>query len=332
MDSQTPNDYKEYFLNKFIKIFQNFVNECIDKINTDNDTIKNDLLKIQNVFTKLNYVKIIEKMCQNTKLQEGMAFIVKNNFNNDIMMRVFTATDNKIWALMPSLYINKIFVNLSIENRKPIYDILHSLYVCAVTYNKVVQSISSTDGNTEFNPFKGVGEVAENMDITTMFNGVEVKSSLPDVLETLINNFLENDMDGKIKSYMDTSNDDDVNIATEKLTDVLNSDNFKGNKQSTKILGSMLNNIKNEVLNLKNTPRSQLNGKKGIEKLTGIAQTVAGNMMTSFRDNNVNVTDLWDATSNLARTAIDSNMFDYVDKMIRSNLIDVVKNAPVPNN
>ena len=41
MDSQTPNDYKEYFLNKFKNLFQTFTNECYD--NVQNDDIKNDL-------------------------------------------------------------------------------------------------------------------------------------------------------------------------------------------------------------------------------------------------------------------------------------------------
>ena len=44
MDSQTPNDYKEYFLNKFKFLFQTFANKCYD--NVQNTDIKNDLEKI----------------------------------------------------------------------------------------------------------------------------------------------------------------------------------------------------------------------------------------------------------------------------------------------
>ena len=51
MDSQTPNDYKEYFLNKFKNLFQTFTNECYD--NVQNDDIKNDLEKIKQLFQKL---------------------------------------------------------------------------------------------------------------------------------------------------------------------------------------------------------------------------------------------------------------------------------------
>ena len=91
MDSQTPHDYKEYFLNKFINLFQTFVNDCLNKV--QNDEIKNDLDKIKKLFSKLNYIKIIEKICSNTKLQEGITFILKNDFNDDIMQKVFSSTD-----------------------------------------------------------------------------------------------------------------------------------------------------------------------------------------------------------------------------------------------
>ena len=76
IQTQTPTDYKEYFLNKFVKLFQNFVAECINKV-TDSD-IQADLNKIRQLFDKLNYEKIIVKLSTNTKLQEGMAFLVKH--------------------------------------------------------------------------------------------------------------------------------------------------------------------------------------------------------------------------------------------------------------
>ena len=44
---------------------------------------------------------------------------------------------------------------------------------------------------------------------------------------------------------MENIKEDDVNLAADKLTGVLNSDNFKGTKQTTKILGDMLSKIKN---------------------------------------------------------------------------------------
>lgn len=318
---QTPNDYKEYFLNKFVNLFQLFVNDCIDKVT--NDEIKSDLDKIRQLFLKLNYEKIILKMCSNTKLQEGMAFIVKNDFNDEIMQKVFSS-DTKTWTLMPSFHINKIFNQVTPSNRKMLYDKFHALHVCAFTYTKVLESMqTNTDGS--FNPFESVGKVAENMDIGTMFNGVEVKTF--SAYEMLMEQIVNQQMDGKMQNYMENIKEDDVNQAADKLSGVLNSDNFKGNKQTTKIIGDMLSKIKDEVINLKNEPGDKAKGKQGVEQLLGIAQKVAGNMMSTIRENNVNVLDLWDATSNLAKSTTNSDALNIVDKLIRTNIENNMKQA-----
>jgi hypothetical protein len=328
MDSQTPNDYKEYFLNKFKNLFQSFANECYN--NVPNSDIKNDLEKIKQLFQKLNYTKIIEKMCSNTSLQEGMAFIEKNHFNDDIMQKVFKATDNKTWTLMPSFHINKIFDQVPSESRKALYEKFHALHVCAFTYTKVLESMNSSNNNESFNPFESVGKVAENMDISTMFNGVETKTM--SAYEMLMEQIVNQQMEGKMQSYMDNIKEDDVNQAASKLTDVLQSDNFKGNKQTTKILGDMLSKIKDEVINLKNEPTEKVKGKQGVEQLLGIAQKVAGNMMSSIKDNNVNVLELWDATSSLARSTTNSDALNIVDKLIRTNIENNLKQAQMASN
>jgi hypothetical protein len=321
MDSQTPNDYKEYFLNKFVSLFQAFVNDCSEKV--ENNEIKSDLDKIRQLFPKLNYDKIIGKMCTNTKLQEGMAFIVKNDFNDEIMQKVF-ASDTKTWTLMPSFHINKIFNQSTSTNRKYLYDKFHALHVCAFTYTKVLESMqTNTDGS--FNPFESVGKVADNMDIGTMFNGVEVKTL--SAYEMLMEQMVNQQMEGKMQNYMENIKEDDVNQAADKLTDVLNSDNFNGNKQTTKILGDMLSKIKDEVINLKNEPTEKVKGKQGVEQLLGIAQKVAGNMMSSIREKNINVLDLWDATSSLAKSTTNSDALNLVDKLIRTNIENNLKQA-----
>lgn len=126
---------------------------------------------------------------------------------------------------------------------------------------------------------------------------------------------------------MENIKEDDVNQAADKLTDVLNSDNFNGNKQTTKILGDMLSKIKNEVINLKNEPGDKAKGKQGVEQLLGIAQKVAGNMMSSIREKNINVLDLWDATSSLAKSTTNSDALNLVDKLIRTNIENNMKQA-----
>ena len=217
-------------------------------------------------------------------------------------------------------------MNFFFQLRKDLYNKFHALHVCAFTYTKVLESMSSnTNNDGSFNPFQSVGKVAENMDINTMFNGVETKTM--SAYEMLMEQIVNQEMEGKMQNYMDNIKEDDVNQAANKLTDVLQGDDFKGNKQTTKILGDMLTKIKDEVINLKNEPTEKVKGKQGVEQLLGIAQKVAGNMMSSIKDNNVNVLELWDATSSLARSTTKSDALNIVDKLIRTNIENNLKQA-----
>jgi hypothetical protein len=127
-------------------------------------------------------------------------------------------------------------------------------------------------------------------------------------------------MDDKMSDYMSNIKENDVNEAAEKLNDVLQSDNFNSNKQTTKILSDMLSSIKSEVINLKGAETDKMKGKQGVEQLLGIAQKVAGNMMGTIKDSNVSVLDIWDATSNLAKSTVQSDALNIVDGLIRSNI------------
>ena len=211
---------------------------------------------------------------------------------------------------------------------KCLYDKFHALHVCAFTYTKVLESMQ-TNADGSFNPFESVGKVAENMDIDTMFNGVEVKtfSAYEMLMETIINQ----QMNDKMSNYMDNIQEDDVNSAAHKLNDVLHSEDFKGTKQTGNILSEMLDSIKHEVIDMKNKPQEQTSGKKGVEQLLGIAQKVAKDMMHTIKDKNVNVLDLWDATSNLAQSTTNSDALKYVDLLIRSNIEKGLNQQQNPN-
>jgi hypothetical protein len=87
----------------------------------------------------------------------------------------------------------------------------------------------------------------------------------------------------------------------------------------------MLSKIKNEVINLKNEPTEKVKGKQGVEQLLGIAQKVAGNMISSIKENNIDVLELWDATSNLAKSTTKSDALNIIDKLIRTNIENNLK-------
>ena len=320
--SQTPLDYKDYFYKKFVSSFQNIVNSLHNKL--PDGEVKTDLGKISNLMEKLNYEKIIVKLATNNKLMEVLLFLNKNKFSTDICAKYLNSND-KYWLLMPSFSINKIIVLLNDDGKVQLQEQLNNLHVCAVTYSKVIEQLESCKDGSSFNPFESVGKVADNIDINTLFEGVEVKniSAYEMLMETIINQ----QMDNKMTDYMSNIKEDDVHEAAAKLNDVLNSDKFSSNKQTTKILSDMLNNIKSEVINLKSEDTDKMKGKQGVEQLLGIAQKVAGNMMGTIKDSNVSVLDIWDATSNLAKNTVQSDALNIVDGLIRSNIEQNMKRA-----
>jgi len=314
-NSQTPSDYKTYFFDKFVNLFNSIVNLSLEKVN--NKDVKKDLEKIASIVSKLDFEKVIKKVAANSKLQENLMYLSNNNFSNEVLNKLLDKNE-KCWTLMPALNIDKIFLSLSISDRQELYKDLNALHISAFTYTKVIESINTSNTSDGFNPFETVGNVVDNMDIKTLYEGVEVKnlSAYEMLMETIVNQ----QMNDKMSNYMENIKEDDVNSAAHKLNDVLHSEDFKGTKQTGNILSEMLDSIKHEVIDMKNKPQEQTSGKKGVEQLLGIAQKVAKDMMHTIKDKNVNVLDLWDATSNLAQSTTNSDALKYVDLLIRSNI------------
>lgn len=323
--SQSASDYKEYFNNKFISIFNNLTDRLIELLPNDSENREN-LIKIKNIGEKLNYEKIIKKMEENNKLIDILNLLSKNESDNNTYFNFFK-NNEKYWTIMPSFSLNKISLQISDrKNHVEIFSKVNDLHVCAVTYGKVIEQINQCNSEgKEFNPFDSIGNVANTMDIQTLFNGVEVKniSAYDMIMSTIINQETNNKMD----EYMNNIKESDVQEAASKLNDVLESDNFNGNKQTSKLLSEMLANIKDEVINLKNNSNSKdMQGKQGVEQLLGIAQKVAGNMMGKIKDSDVSVLEIWDATSSLAKNTVQSDALNVVDNLIRSNIVSNINN------
>ena len=317
--SQSASDYKEYFKNKFVTLFTGLIDRIYVELPEKSEDRIN-LVKIKNLGDKLNYDKIIKKMEENKKLIDILNLLSKNESDNETYLRFFNNKE-KYWTILPSFSINTIIMQIS--DRKihtEIFSKINDLHVCAVTFGKVIEQINDCSNGKEFNPFESIGNVASNMDIETLFNGVEVKniSAYDMIMSTIINQETNNKMD----EYMSNIKESDVNEAASKLNDVLQSDNFQGNKETSKLLSEMLSNIKLEVINLKSADNaSNMQGKQGVEQLLGIAQKVAGNMMTKIKDSDVSVLEIWDATSSLAKNTVQSDALNMVDNLIRSNIV-----------
>ena len=322
--TQTASDYKDYFKNKFVLIFNEIIDNILPYIPDDSND-KQNLLKIKSYGEKINYEKVMTKMSENTRLFEIVNLLLKNNSNDETYYNFFRNKE-KYWTILPTFNINTIL--LQINSRQKHVEILTKLcdlQICAKTYSKVIEQITTceTDGK-EFNPFESIGNVNSNIDIQSLFNGVEVKniSAYDMIMSTLINQETNN----KMEEYMSNIKESDVNEAASKLTDVISSENFQGNKQTSMLLTDMLANIKDEVIGLKNNNGTNLQGKQGMEQLLGIAQKVAGNMMGKIQGSNVSVLEIWDATSSLAKNTVQSDALNIVDNLIRSNIVQNVNN------
>ena len=322
--SQTASDYKEYFKYKFISMFNGLIDRICVELSDDSED-KINLIKIKKLGDKLNYEKIIKKMEENKKLFDIVNLLSKNDSNTETYLRFFN-NNEKYWSILPSFNINTIIMQIPDKQiHLELFTKINDLHVCAITYFKVVEQINQCSDGKEFNPFESIGNVATNMDIETLFNGVEVKNI--SAYEMIMNSIINQETNNKMDEYMNNIKESDVNEAAAKLNDVLQSDNFQGNKETSKLLSEMLSNIKSEVINLKSQDNANsMQGKQGVEQLLGIAQKVAGNMMTKIKDSDVSVLEIWDATSSLAKNTVQSDALNIVDNLIRSNIVSNLNN------
>ena len=185
-NSQTALDYKEYFNQKFISMFNEFLVFLLALL--ENNDEQKTIQKIYDLKDKLDYSKIITKIANNTKLIEVLTFLNKNNFNEEVSSKLLSNND-KFWSIMPSFNILKILVSLKNESdKKEIYEKVNNLHICSVTYLKVVEEINTKDDNS-FNPFTSVGNVSDNIDISSLYQGVDVKniSAYEMLMESIIN-------------------------------------------------------------------------------------------------------------------------------------------------
>lgn len=321
MDSQTPNDYKEYFLKKFTNSFQQFINKSFNFLN--NSDVQNELTNIMNFYDKLNYVKIISKVC-NADVIKRLIISIENSTASDLNIDVlFAAHPDKKWQIMPSLNIKKIFLNIDPINYNELCSLFNSMYVCAISYIKVIECIENSNNNDSdsFNPFNSIISSVKNeninLDIKTLYNDVKVKKY--NIFELLIEQILKNNTYSDMFTNIESNN---VMQAAGQLKDVLNNGNFTASDTSKNILGKMLNNITTEVINLSNEPKESLDGMNGIMKLQDIAQKVALGMSEQINEQQIGPLELWDSTFNLASSTINNPILNILGSQIRQHISD----------
>ena len=291
-------DYQEFFLNKFKSLFKTFVEDTID--NLTDEKIKNNLIEIRQILHKLDYSKIMIKYAKNDELYKSLQSISQNNeklLNNE-----------KYWTLMPKISLNKILLNVKGEYKEKLLKLLNTMYVASLSYSKVHE----TETNTEFDPYKSIGEVSKQLTIEEMYEGVEIKT--PESYEFIMNQLLEK---FNLNESLKDVNNKDIDDATNNINEFLSG---KKNNPSANIISSMLENIKGEIMNLKND--SGLNNEDGMKKIFEIAKRVSAESIKGIDKSTINPLQLWDTTTELATNTTGSDTIAIFSDLIRSQIVE----------
>lgn len=304
MDSTNQaENYQEFFLNKFKNLFKTFIEETIE--NSSNDKIKNGLIEIRQILAKLDYSKIMIKYASNEELYKSLQLVKQNE---DILKN-----NQKYWVLMPKVSLNKILLDVNDEYKEKLLKMLHTMYVASLSYSKVYE----TEINTEFDPYKTIGEVSKQLTIEEMYEGVEIKT--PESYEFIMNQLLEK---FNLNESLKEVNSGDIDKATDNISELLKK---SGDNTSANIISSMLENIKGEIINLKNDPSANSNG-DGMKKIFDIAKRVSVESMKGVDKSKIDPLKLWDTTTELAANTTGSDTIAILSDVIRNQIVDKMNN------
>ena len=313
MSTNTPENYEDFFLQKFVLLFRKFINTTLENI-VDQSIIDN-LIKLNNSFDKLNYSKIMLKISSSDILQKSLLTLSNNNFEDKALLVILKKTDKKIWTLIPSINIDKIFINLKLENRKSCYDLIYSIFICSKSYQNI-----KTTSESVFNPYMTTEGVNNNYCLNNVVENYKVETPdsyefmIESLTKQLLNDGTDKDLDNQIKSMKD----EDINNATSNINKLLVDEVNNGNK-SASIISTMLEKLKHEIVDLKNTPSVNEDG-QGLKKIFGIAQKITGEMQTNLSGQKINPLELWDTTANLANQTINTPSLNLISNLIRGQI------------
>lgn len=331
MQSSTASDYKEYFLKKFTESLKNLVDYLIANLDGDSSN-RSKLLKINDFLNnkKINYSKLIEKLYKNDKLLPNLSILSDSNMNPTVFDNLLKKGTSKDWVLIPEFHVDKILLEVDDDNfRQKVIDEVKNIYICATSYSEIVAMITESDNSEEFNPFSTIVQNNNmgDIDVNTMFKNVEYKQMTS--YEMLIKMLVDNRTEAKVGEYMGNIKEDEVNEAASKLDDVLK--NVEANPDASKLLGSMLSNIKKEVIDLGEKNNANVDGKQAMENLMNIAKKVATDMSENVKESGLTPMEIWKATSSLAKSTVKSDALDIVDGIITQNISESGSNPEMMN-
>lgn len=325
----TAEDYKDFFKRKFINSLKKLLSFLLTNIN-EKSSLYLTLQKINNILNNKNidYDKLIGKLCNNDKLMVNLSILKDSNINNTVFEELLKKSTLKDWVLIPELCVDKIIKELNNKDTiKFVIEDIKSIYVSAESYNSIVKMISENDENNTklYNPTEQImaSKNVSNIDINTLFKDAKYKQMTS--YEMIIRMMVDEKTEQKVGEYMNNIKEDDVNEAASKLDDVLKNNNTNSN--ATQLLGTMLSNIKDEVIGMGNA-NVQIDGKEAMENLMNIAKKVADNLAIDVKKSGLTPLEIWEATSSLARSTVKSDALDIVDGIIKQNIYNGMNNNP----
>ena len=255
------------------------------------------------------------KISSSDTLQQSLLTLSNNNFEDKALFVILKKTDKKIWTLIPSINIDKIFINIKLENRKIFYDLLYSIFICCKSYQNI-----KTTSESVFNPYMTIEGVNNNYCLNNIVENykVETPDSYEFMIETLTKQLLNDGSDKDLDNQIKNMKDDDINNATSNINKILVEEVNTGNK-SALIISTMLEKLKTEIVDLKNNANTNEDG-QGLKKIFGIAQKITGEMQSNLGGQKINPLELWDTTTNLANQTINNPSLSLISGLIRGHI------------
>jgi len=321
-ETQSPEEFKLYFVNNFTNLFIKLINESIENI-VDDETLLNDMNKLK-LYTsgekKLNYSKIMLKLSTNEKLLEVLTTLDKFGFE-DKGLSVAAKKYKDIWAIIPSLNILKLLFNYKdLSKRRQLYKRVLKMYSCSLAYKDI------HDKSNDFNPSMSITNYSENYGINDIMEHNEIKT--PDSYEFMVDmitkQFLGENGDKELNEQIQNMGDKEINNATTNLNNLL-TDKVKDGNKSAEILTDMIGKLKHKLGDLKNTK----NDGNGLQNILNIAKEITSEMTSNVDKDMIDPEDLWNTTSQLASQTVDSPAIDAIGLMVRNQIAKAKNNTKV---
>lgn len=323
---ESAEDYKVFFLKKFHTSMKDLLSFLLLQFD-ESSVINQKLTKINNILTNksVDYRKLINKLCGNEKIMINLTILKESNINETVLEELLKKGEKKDWILIPEFHVDKIIRGLSDKQSIiRLIDDIKNIYVCAESYKGIEDMLTEQDEDSEFNPVEKIMSSRDpnDININSMFKDVKYKQMTS--YEMLIKMMVDEKTESKVGEYMNNIKEDDVNEAASKLDDVLK--NTESNDNASRLLGTMLSNIKDEVIEMGNNPNQNLDGKDALQGLMSIAKKVAGGMTDEVKQSGLSPIEIWEATSSLARKTVKSDALDIVDGIIKQNIYSGMNN------